>query len=194
MRFSISFAMFSVVLTASTAALADGPTFGSANQLAISSDANLQLTHTSYSDGGGSTTELTLRPAVDYFVIDQLSIGGFVLLDIDSPAGVSSQSVTTFGIGPRVGYNLTINDTFSFWPKLGVAFQHSSGGEISDTSFNVSIFAPFLVHPAPHFFLGLGPIFSQDLSNSVSAGNVSGDGAKATTFGLAFTVGGWVGL
>jgi hypothetical protein len=194
MRFAISFATFAVALTASSAAFADGPTFGAAGQLAISSDANLQLTHTSVTDGGDSTTILSLRPAADFFVIDDLSIGGFVLFENDSSSG-ATESTTTFGIGPRVGYNLAISDTFSFWPKVGLSFQHVSAGTASETSFNVALFAPFLVHPAQHFFLGLGPIVSTDLANNVSgAGGGSAEVPKATTFGLAFTLGGWIGL
>ena len=50
---------------------------------------------------------------------------------------------------------------------------------------------PFLYAPAPHFFLGGGPLFRTDLSSSVSSGNVSGDGEKLTAFGVSFLVGGY---
>jgi hypothetical protein len=200
MQVSVFLSTFAIVATASSVALADDLVFGKSGQLAISSDANLSFTSTSETGGGESNTVLLLEPAADYFVIDGLSVGGFVLLEHES----IGQGETTWGIGPRVGYNLAITDKFSFWPKLGFSYTSTSvtlatngmGGTSSGTesAFALTIFAPFLFHPAPHFFVGLGPIFSTQLSNSESAGGVSVDGAKATTFGLAFTIGGWVGL
>lgn len=201
MRLSLSFAAVTVALTTvSTAALADGPTFGSANQLAISSDSNLQLTHTSVTQGGGTTTTFTFLPAADYFVINGLSLGGFALAEVVGGSTVLATS-TTVGVGARVGYNVAFSDTFSFWPKLGLGIDHTSGG-LGETVVTASIYAPFLVRPAPHFFLGLGPIFTTELTNSESddgASTPSGltastNAPKTTTFGLAFTVGGWLAL
>jgi hypothetical protein len=208
MRLRLSFAAVTVALTtASTAALADGPTFGSARQLAISSDANLALTHTSTTattpGSSFSSTTLTLLPSADYFVTDGLSVGAYVLLQVNSATYTPSTS-TTLGIGPRIGYNFTLSDTFSFWPKVGLGIDHTSFNGSGATAITVSIYAPLLVHPAPHFFLGLGPIFTSDLINALSgpsgatpSGSTptsSTSGPKVTTFGLAFTVGGWVGL
>src|SRR3954465_8916071 len=48
--------------------------FGDKGQLAFSSDAALQIEYRS----PGDTSAITLAPAVDYFVIDRLSIGGFI--------------------------------------------------------------------------------------------------------------------
>jgi hypothetical protein len=44
---------------------------------------------------------------------------------------------------------------------------------------------PFLFHFVPHFFLGVGPFFSQPLTNSAAMGN------KDATFGLTAIVGGY---
>src|SRR4051794_1589782 len=56
---------------------ADTPagTFGAKGQLAVSSDAGLAISNTSQSGGNGSTTTLTLHPAIDYFVVDNFTIG-----------------------------------------------------------------------------------------------------------------------
>jgi hypothetical protein len=54
------------------------------------------------------------------------------------------------------------------------------------------LYAPFLYHLASHFFVGLGPLLSADLAASESAAGKSGDAPKVVTYGLAFTVGGWM--
>ena len=157
-------------------------TFGSQRQLAISSDAALSITH--YSPG--DTTTITLQPAVDYFVIPNLSVGGFIGLDY-----TTTESTTTvrFGIGPRVGYNVTLSDMLSIWPKVGFSFSTTNtevDGDNSDNNDNTAIalnlFVPFMFHPATHFFAGFGPFLDTDLS---------GDD-KVTAFGLKLTLGGWI--
>jgi hypothetical protein len=159
-------------------------TFGAKGQLAISSDAALEIKHIS----PGDTTSITLQPAVDYFIIDQLSIGGFIGLDYATTKGGST---TRFSIGPRVGYNVTLSDLLSIWPKIGFSFATTStdvesGGTDTTTSSNsalaLNIFVPFMFHPATHFFAGFGPFLDTDLS---------GDD-KVTQFGLKLTLGGWL--
>jgi hypothetical protein len=59
----------------------------------------------------------------------------------------------------------------------------------TQSSATVSLFAPLLVHPAPHFFVGLGPTLSRDLgrgSNFLSSDDPS------TSAGAALTIGGWI--
>jgi hypothetical protein len=98
-----------------------------------------------------------------------------------------------------VGYNVTISDGASFWPRVGVTFVSAStntsigttNANATESRFSLQVFAPFVFHLAPHFFLGLGPNFSTDLTSSTSSGGQSGDGEKVTTFGLGFLVGGW---
>ncbi len=168
--------------------------FGSKGQLAISSDAGISISNTSISDVDGSTTSLVLRPAVDFFVIDYLSIGGFLGLQYDSTPGGSS---TAISIGPRVGYNIPLSERLSLWPKVGFSFASTSqsqddielptGGTIegddeSSTSLQLNLFAPFMFHPVEHFFIGFGPAFDLDLS---------GDN-KATTIAARLTLGGWL--
>jgi hypothetical protein len=163
--------------------------FGARGQVAISSDNGLSISNTSQSGRGGSTTTLTLRPAVDYFVADNFSVGGFLGLDYTSqPTGHS----TEFSIGPRVGYNIPFSRLFSVWPKAGLSFRSVSqttnasaaGGEESSNSSNlaVNLFVPVMLHPAEHFFLGFGPALDADLTGNV----------KTTTVAGRLTIGGWL--
>jgi hypothetical protein len=169
-------------------------TFGGKGQLAISSDTGLSLSNTSISGIDGSTTNLVLRPAVDYFVADYFSVGGFLGLEYNSTPGGSS---TTFSVGPRVGYDIPLTERFTLWPKVGFSFASTSqdqdevqlpqggtveGDDESNTSIQLNLFAPFMFHPVEHFFIGLGPAFDLDLS---------GDN-KATTIAARLTLGGWL--
>jgi hypothetical protein len=167
--------------------------FGNKGQLAISSDAGLSISSTSISGVDDSTTQVILRPAVDYFVVDYLSIGGFVGLDHASSGGFST---TAFSIGPRVGYDIPLSNRVSVWPKVGVSFANTSvdgddedfppgiepDDDESSTAVQLNLFVPFLFQPVEHFFLGFGPALDQDLS---------GD-AKATTIAARLTLGGWM--
>jgi len=163
--------------------------FGDRGQLAISSDAGLSITNTSTSGIDGSSTKLSLRPAVDYFVANNVSVGGFLGLDYASAGGAHA---TTFAIGPRVGYNLSFNERFSFWPKLGFSYSSSSASGPSEQSaaltsvdgnhLTLNLFAPVMFHPVQHFFIGFGPALDTDLT---------GD-AKQTIIAGRLTIGGWM--
>ncbi len=161
--------------------------FGLEGQKAVSSDAGLSISNTSVSGVDGSTTTLILRPAVDWFFMDAVSIGGFVGVEYNSnPAGSSS----VISIGPRIGYNLPVTERLSVWPKVGFSLANTSVSndddiddeEESNTGVQLNLFAPVMFHPVQHFFLGFGPALDVDLS---------GD-AKATTIAARLTLGGWL--
>lgn len=160
--------------------------FGNRGQVAISSEAGATFSHTTVSGFDGSTTSLVLRPGVDYFLIKRLSLGAFVGVDHQvTPGG----STTTFGVGPRLGYDIAFSDHFSVWPRLGFSFNKTStkidlptaSSSISNSAVALNLFAPFLFH-TNHYFAGVGPALDTDLS---------GD-PKTTTVALRVTLGGWV--
>jgi hypothetical protein len=92
-----------------------------------------------------------------------------------------------------VGYNLPLSDTVSFWPKVyfGYATYSTSNNGPSGNESAIGVYAPFLFHPVPHFFIGIGPNASTQLSNSESLGGMNSDLAKVTQIGLQATLGGW---
>lgn len=161
--------------------------FGSAGVLAFSSDAAVTIQHSSQ-----DVTTIQLAPAADYFIIDGLSLGGFISFDYSkSGAGDGSR----FGIGPRIGYNLKLSDNLSLWPKAGFAYAHSSSTVSTDVgngatvarnrsgdAIAMNLFVPLMIHPAAHFFAGFGPFLDVDLS---------GDD-RVTVFGAKLTLGGWI--
>lgn len=165
--------------------------FGEQGQLAISSDAALSIRDTSISHGDSALT-IELAPAFDYFAVKGVSVGGFVSVDY---AKSGDNHATRFGIGPRIGYNFTLSDLLSVWPKAGFSYAHTSvTGAIAVTNVTtietttsgdalaLNLFVPLMLHPATHFFAGFGPFLDAD---------VTGDN-KATVFGGKLTLGGWL--
>jgi len=160
--------------------------FGSKGQLAFLSDNTLDIRHST-----DDVSSIQFAPAADYFVIDNLSIGGFIGF---AYAQAGNNDGWRFSIGPRVGYNIALTNTVSFWPKIGLAYAHSSAGfsveqgdvDVSSRESNdaiaLNLFVPVMFHPAVHFFLGLGPYLDADLSGE----------DRVTAFGLKLTVGGWL--
>lgn len=176
--------------------------FGKAGQIVISGDLELSFESRSFKAPEGedpeSQTTITLAPALDYFVIDNLSIGGQIAFTRISQGDDSAQLI---GIGPRVGYNLGLTENISLWPRLHFRYSMvslksetvdpitgaTSTSEVDGNRMTIGIDAPILFHPAEHFFVGIGPFFAMDLSSKLD----DEDATKDTAFGLQTIVGGW---
>jgi hypothetical protein len=102
-------------------------------------------------------------------------------------------SSSDLAIGPRLGYNLKLLTWLSVLPRIGATYQYgwgtqSDGTTTSGHSFVFNVDSYFLVHPASHFFLGIGP--SASLPSLVKQnGN---DGSKVIRVGIDFIMGGWL--
>jgi hypothetical protein len=106
-----------------------------------------------------SFTQFLIGPALDYFVISNLSLGGAVEVAVSAPSG--GPTTTVVAVAPDVGGEFALSDTWSIWPTLSLPMTFPIDRNASVT---VSIFVPFLVHPAEHFFFGIGPGFAQGLT------------------------------
>jgi hypothetical protein len=122
--------------------------------------------------GGG--TSFSIRPGLDYFLGSAISVGGSVGLGY-------SGGYTTVGLGARAGFNVVLTDRVTFWPTVGIAGAYTSGNNTSSSTAALEVFAPFLYHAAPHFFLGAGPFVSYLVY-----------GGPSTQYGLDFVIGGWL--
>lgn len=177
---------------------AAGSPFGNAGQLVISDDLKAGLLYSTLSEGDASVTTLQLQPAVDFFVIPNLSIGGQLSIGYttqDDGAG-GSLNGTTIGILPRVGYNIPLGAMASLWPRVAIGYVHASAstgvpGSASASAYSIvfEAFVPFLFHPVPHFFIGGGPILSTELVSKVE----DMDSTKTTSIGAVSTLGGYFG-
>lgn len=166
--------------------------FGNQGQIAISSEAGATFSHTTVSGSDTSRTSIELRPGVDYFLIKRLSLGAFIGVDHQATQAGSS---TTWGLGPRVGYDIAFSDHFSVWPRVGFSYNKTTvktdsqdvgavripSTSDSSSALALNVFVPFLFH-TNHYFAGVGPALDTDLT---------GD-SKATTIALRVTLGGWV--
>jgi hypothetical protein len=181
---------------------------GAVSPSAPSSTSTVSFQYATISDNHGSGTSFVVSPALDYFAIDGLSLGGSVVFGIFNPAHEGSGSgttVTLFAIAPRIGVNIRLGDSVSFWPKMYFGYATTSVSDNGPTSnaTAIGIFAPFLFHPVPHFFVGIGPNLSTQLSNNVSTSSIGIGGTtipgatveapKVTQLGLQATFGGWLG-
>ena len=170
----------------------------------IYNGAFLDIHNTSLSNSGGSTFQFTIQPSADYFVIDNLSVGGFIGFAYvkfpNSTDPVTGDTIgshaTAFQVGPRVGYNIPLGTPlFSLWPKVGYSFQTlkitsggKSGDSINTSELDVSI--PIMFHPATHFFIGFGPAIAMQLNNNA----LNADGTDSSVHHRAFSIGGQVSL
>jgi hypothetical protein len=185
---------------------AKGKEFGDQGVIAIGAATSLDLSFRSTSPptgNGFNTTQLSIEPEIQYFVIDSLSVGGIAYIDWSRTSGSGngpSPSATTFGIGPTVGYNVWLKAGFlSLWPQAEFLFNdvnNSPGApntpSTTNTVMTVGLFVPLLIHPVEHFHFGVGPYFDIDVSSKTSAGNQSNDADKDTVFGIKGEIAGWL--
>jgi opacity protein-like surface antigen len=147
--------------------------FGAVGQLVFDGTAAFSIVKVK----DGNTTFL-LRPAVDYFIIPNVTVGGVVAFSTQS----GHFARTLIALGVRAGVNFNINDKLSIWPTGGFSYAHAdiSDGGGSSSSWAFNLYAPFLFHAAPHFFLGAGPFLDVGLSDN-----------DTTAFGIQSVIGGW---
>ncbi|HYJ09477.1 MAG TPA: hypothetical protein VEX18_10720 [Polyangiaceae bacterium] len=145
--------------------------FGERGQLAIDQSFSMMASYDSSKSPGleGLTrSNLRLAPTVSWFVLPQFA----VLLGATVTASrSSSDEISDLGghaaLGGRtgLGYAVPLAEHFSFWPHASAGLTNywfdsgdqPSAGPDSMLDLGVGVAAPVLWHPAPHFFLGLGP-------------------------------------
>lgn len=171
--------------------------FGQVGQLTIASDFSVDFAYTSVKPAVGPSSSATLirvAPALDYFIVRNVAIGGVAGITYEKTS--SGPSARTLEVGPEIGYAVLVSPRVSLFPKLGASYRNidvssssALGGTISRTEHHVALklAIPILVHPFEHLFLGAGPLLSYDIL-SRAAGQ---KGAKATSIALSFIIGGW---
>jgi len=200
MRRVLVFVVAVLVPGLATAAIKGGNDLGDRGVISPFGSASLSYSKNDDASGqsGASLTSAILSPGVLYFVIDDLAVGGNVVLATRKPS--AGDATTSIGIGPEVAYHLRFNDTWSLFPSLGLDLTRESlpGGSLPGISasttlvtFAMSLYVPVLLRTG-HFYMGFGPFLSRDLyAHGTSAG--SGFGVvKNTSVGLSTTLGGWL--
>jgi hypothetical protein len=156
--------------------------FGLPRQIVLSIGAMTE-SHLFFHKQSGGGWQLQLQPALDYFIIPRLSVGGVVGYRHGSGgAGMAANGngSDAFTLGGRAGFNFDFNDKLGIWPLGGLFVHYESVNHSSSTNTWVGLFAPVLFHPAPHFFVGAGPSFQFYMS-----------GPNANQYGVDSFLGGW---
>ncbi len=158
---------------------ADGH-FGDPGQWVFSTDAALTIQRRTQSGVSGAVTTITIAPAADYFLVHNLSLGGFIAITYTKTGG---EHASRFELGPRLGYNIAFAELWSVWPRIGFSYAHTGiSGGAKGNAVALNLYAPILFHPVAHFFVGFGPFVDTDLN---------GD-HRATVWGAKLTLGGWL--
>jgi len=118
------------------------------------------------------------RLGFDYFVINNLSVGGslgYASGSDDSedfaPGGNSyatgPSDFSSFLIAPRAGYALMFADWVGFWPRAGVTFHTLSVSDVfSENGLAFTLEANFVIVPTPNIGVLIGPTLDLDLFGS----------------------------
>ncbi len=142
------------------------------------------------------------RIGFDYFVVDNVSVGGSVTYISDSSSGDQTQGnqqtdladikSNVFSVSPRAGYALMFSETFGLWPRGGITYvSHKlevNDTEISGTLLALSLEGNLVITPVPHAGFLIGPTLDFPFlgSGEAKAGQNTTDldTFKVTTFGL----------
>lgn len=155
------------------------------------------------SRGPVSTAGIGLGLGADYFVIDNLSVGARAGIQATrSSASMvlvpANEWAVAWGLGIRAGYNFSFARRWSFWPRLGLGFdnvprvhvdlQNFTARTVQFRTVSFDLYAPVVVHPNPHFFVGFGPQLTLPVyahAEGFDAGAISN-----WTFGFKLLIGG----
>ncbi|MCA9647437.1 MAG: hypothetical protein H6718_22355 [Polyangiaceae bacterium] len=135
--------------------------------------------------GGRSTPYNTPRLGLDYFINDNLSIGGafgYASLDISDDANDPSG----FILAPRVGYMIGISDVFGFWPRGGLTYYTFDDPDFDQVGLTLE--GLFSIAPRPGFGFITGVVLDLGFSGSQDFGQTSVDYTDrniALVFGIA---------
>ena len=186
------------------------PPFGEAGQFVVTGASIIGVSSTQYSASDASSFAATFSPGLDVFVVRGVSVGIDADLGYSSAKGYAADgkliatTATTLAGGLRFGFNVPLSTLVSFYPRLTLGFESVRRTEIepggstfagsshwsTESSPFVSAFAPLLLHPKPHFFLGVGPNVFHALGGAQGGSQA---GVEQTTIGGHFVVGGWWG-
>jgi hypothetical protein len=189
--------------------------FGTQGQLVLGGASNVGVSSTTYDSTEASNLRVVFSPNLDYFVLANLSIGLDIDLSYTDSKGYGADSslvetkTTSLGAGPRFGWNIPLGESLSWWltGTLGLESIQTTqslpngGGTISVASSAgapstskvgpyIDAYAPLLLHPVPHFFLGAGPSIFHEFAALQGGPNV---GDQRTSYGASFVVGGYWG-
>ncbi|AKV04731.1 hypothetical protein AKJ09_11394 [Labilithrix luteola] len=190
--------------------------FGSQGEFVVTAQSDLAINATSYGGSDASSFHVTVAPGLDYFLVDHFSVGLEFAFNYDEQKGYDSggnllrtRTATNAG-GPRIGFQLPLGRYLSWYPRVTLGIESTYRRDVvvkarqdgaepisplgipstTKTGPFLSAFAPLLIHPTPHFFLGVGPWIFTEFANAQGGPEIGG---QRTTVGGRLEVGAWWG-
>ena len=147
-----------------------GQGFGEAGQLVITGEA-----FTQFNKVNNVGWDFAVRPALDYFIIPNVTVGGAIGF------AIGSDELRAFSVAGRAGYNFNFTEQISVWGRVGITYGWRSvlGNSASESYAN--FFLPINYHIVPHIFVGVGPFYNLKMSGDAALSN----------YGFASLVGAW---
>jgi hypothetical protein len=137
------------------------------------------------STGSDSQVDFAVATDLSWFVADHFALGVSLRYQLVQATtnGVDQGTQSSAGLAPIAAYDFALSPLVSFFPSAGLEFLSQPGDR---KAWGLTAFAPVLFHPAPHFFLGVGPSFFAELTvQSPTATD------KTMTFGARTVLGGY---
>jgi hypothetical protein len=145
------------------------------------------------------------RVAIDYAVINHLTIGGSFALafglsgtreeqvSANNTRSTDTPRTTVVGFAPRVGYVIPLGRNFAFWPRAGLAFysvstktttanqnQTVTTDTVTDTVWSLDLDPQFVWVPIQHFFFHFGPILNIPFTGTESREQANANNTQTT--------------
>ncbi len=187
--------------------------FGDEGQWVFTSDLQVSINHHS---GAEPTFNVFIEPDFSYFMAPGISVGVGLWVSHENRSetftGYQGQPTlettsTDYGVAFKLGGNVRLSELFSLWIQgfFGLYHEHDRVPHVTyfytappavstisenETGCDIGVYAPVLLHPAKHFFIGMGPtlrydhLFPEDASGTVTKDSV--------TVALSTTIGGWL--
>lgn len=191
--------LWSGLFLLSVTAQAEEPVFGTVGELIPSGSVSILYSQINPLTGDSvNVVDVRISPQIMYFVAENLALGSGVLLDsMVMGEGDKKLTMMSYGISPRIAYNVRFADNLSMFPSLALDLSLGKARYGTDTtrdtqnrSLSMNIFIPVLFHFG-NFFLGAGPNVDATLiSKEIIDNGESKDATKYTTVGLGSTFGG----
>jgi hypothetical protein len=133
---------------------------------------------------GTSTFYSVPRLGFDYTIIDNLTIGGNLILfftvgssnnehiqrgNATTDNSVSNPGVLVFGFAPRVGYIINVSPLLSLWLRGGLSYYRGQAKDVNNNvnpqvtttdsadTFGIDFDPQLVISPVPHFAFTVGP-------------------------------------
>jgi hypothetical protein len=169
------------------------------------------ISNATYEGTSSYDRSVFVAPGFDTFVGAGISLGvstGFEYREtrflrtptLNSPGVTGESTRFGFALAPRMGVAIPLGDSFTFYPRVSLAFGYSDidvrAGFVDRIayetySWNLGVYAPVLFHFAPYAFAGFGPYAGYDIVSQVTSGGRELDPNPATTLGARFVLGVW---